>query len=129
MRTVRQLKEDLIPSWVSNFVMVYVYHVPLNSTKRVSVRPCIHRLFPCAVCPCYLVTRHTENEPLFCFIMCGHIHNVVSTKQSKALIIVCVARRKGTRAHATREQPMDTLPLRSLRLKVRSAYWALKFIH
>ena len=31
-----------------------------------NLRPCIHRLFPCGVCPCSLLTRHTDNEPLFC---------------------------------------------------------------
>ncbi len=32
------------------------------------------------------------------------------THQAKQRFIVCVARHKGTRAHATREQPMDTGP-------------------
>ncbi len=31
--------------------------------QRVSLlRPFIHRLFPCDVCPCSLVTHHTDNE-------------------------------------------------------------------
>ena len=31
-----------------------------------SLRPCIHRLFPCGMWLCSLWTRHTNNEPLFC---------------------------------------------------------------
>ncbi len=27
------------------------------------IMPCIHRLWPCGVCPCSLVTRHIDNEP------------------------------------------------------------------
>ncbi len=41
------------------------------------VRPYIHRLFPCGVCPCSLVTRNTDNELLFCLvalsICCTHL--------------------------------------------------------
>jgi hypothetical protein len=33
---------------------------------RRGLRPCIHRLFPCGACD--LVTRHTDNEPLFCLV-------------------------------------------------------------
>ncbi len=43
---------------------VYSYRGCFNSIKR----PCIHRLFPCDVCPCSHVTRHTDNEPLFCLV-------------------------------------------------------------
>ncbi len=40
------------------------------------IRPCIHRLFLCSVCPCSLVTRHTDNEPLFC-LLSGY--NIIQT--------------------------------------------------
>ena len=41
------------------------------------IRPCIHRMFLCGVCPCSLVTCHTETSgPLFCLV-------AVSTKQNQ----------------------------------------------
>ena len=35
---------------------------------RSCIKPYIHRLFPCGVCPCSLLTRHTDNEPLICLV-------------------------------------------------------------
>ena len=66
---------------------------------------CIHRLFPCWVCPCSLVTRYTDNETLFCLVP---YPCVVPTIKSKERFIGCAASHKGTRTHTLREQPMDT---------------------
>ncbi len=78
--------------------------LPLDVTTW--IRSCIHRLFPCGVCPCSLVTRHTDNEPLFCLVgtTYGYSH------KAKQRVIICVARHKGTRTHATSEQSMDARP-------------------
>ncbi len=71
------------------------------------IRPsgCIHRLFPCGVCPCSLVTCHTD-EPLFCS---GRIHMLYPLGKTKVHCLG-VTRHKVTRAQATREQPMNTGP-------------------
>ncbi len=52
------------------------------------VRPCIHRLFPCGMWAS-LVTRHTDNEPLFCLVAVSTY--VEPTKQGNK-----GTRRKGT---------------------------------
>ncbi len=36
--------------------------------RKFLIRPCIHRLFPLSLCPCSLVTRQTNNEPLFLMV-------------------------------------------------------------
>ena len=84
-------------------IVVYIY---LLKAHFVILRPCIRRLFPCGVCPCSLVMRHTENEPLFCLVAIS----ICCTQKAKQRFIVCVACQKGTRAYTTRKQPMDTGP-------------------
>ncbi len=72
-----------------------------------SVRPCIHRLCPCGVCPYSLVTRHTDNEYSFCLVVVSICLYVVPTKHGKiSLSVFRVTKR--TRVHTTREQPIDT---------------------
>ncbi len=41
----------------------------MSSLLQLSIRPCIHRMLPCGMCRCSLVTCHTENEPLFCLVI------------------------------------------------------------
>ncbi len=48
--------------------------------------------------------------------------------QSKQKFILCVARHKGTRAHDTREQPMDAGPKASNRLQNFDVEKELKFV-
>ncbi len=74
-----------------------------------SLKPCIHRMFPCAMCPCSLVIRHTKNESLLC--LSGRIHNYdVLTEQNKdSLSEWRVTREEGHTAH-----PMDTGPKKSV---------------
>ena len=65
-----------------------------SSYKQVlnNFRPCIHRLFPCGVCPFSLVTRHTDNEHLLCF----NGYNMDTATKLKKRFISCVVCHKGT---------------------------------
>ena len=86
---------DNLPNHCTIVYFVNIFHL----------RPCNHRLFPCRVWPCSLVTHQTDNEPLFCLVA-GSIMLYPLSKTK----VHCVARHKETRAHATMEQPMDTGP-------------------
>ena len=85
--------------------------IPLRYKIR-PISPCIHRPFPCGVFHCSLVTRHTNNEPLICSVAVSIMLYPLSLKQNKGS---SVARHKGTKEHATIEQPMDIGPYVHLR--------------
>ncbi len=65
----------------------------------------------CGVCPSSLVTRHIDNEPLFCLVTIYICCTPLLRPQAKQRFSVCVARHKGTRAHVTRPQPGGPLTL------------------
>ncbi len=44
------------------------------------IRPCINSLFSCGVCLCSFVTRHTDDEPLFCLVAVSIIVPLSETK-------------------------------------------------
>ncbi len=91
----------------------------LNIDISLSIRPCIHRLFPCVVCPCSLVTRHTDiNEPLFCLV----VVLICCTHLAKQRFIVCVVRDKAT---AYEYRALYT----PLEHQIRRKHWVLNFIH
>ena len=58
------------------------------------VRSCIHRLFPCGVCPWCLVTCYTDNESLFCLQWVQRMDMAI--QQNKGSFSVwCVTREQG----------------------------------
>ncbi len=83
------------------------------------IGPCIHkllRLFPCGLCPCSLVTRNTENEPLFS--LSGRFHNyVVPLQQNKGSLSFWRVTRVQGHTPQGNKQPMDTGSKKKIEIK------------